>query len=444
MRKKEKLEPIKVPEGFNQEYDLQYDTAINKKIFEYEVCKRLNGNKDFSCFYNARTGKLVIENKKLNMKVSDNFYKLITGDRFDVSYEKNANYKLKENKFDGILHDVLKMNDIFTFKFYDALNAYSGFDNRVKVDFASLFDGNLFIERDLKAIDNLNKDAEKSFEEHKKRRIELREKFKNHVRSNDDGDELKKYVVPDNDRAVMNYNFRNIYKYYMKCEPNPTKNPFDSLDFLSKYSHCTLSIYYPEKVAYDLKKTPILVLENQKTNKKLYEGNSLTKVTYTAIREFIKTLKEVPSAKRTLVRSTSLADTFKKMQTCYYMDSQLDGLIEYLGMRINNENEIYLLDKMKSEIKEAQSILRNAYDKIYENKFAASHQEIISDMVDRLYNLGEENGYYDTTTIDQVMDEFKQVTDATIIPKAKYNVKPKASKNDNVPENQMTIDDFLK
>ncbi len=442
MKRKEKNVTIDVPEGFNQEYDLQYDTAINKKIFEYEVCKRLNGNKDFSCFYNARTGKLVIENKKLNMKVSDNFYKLITGDRFDVSYEKNANYKLKENKFDGILYDVLKMNDIFTFKFYDALNAYSGFDNRIKVDFASLFDGNLFIERDLKSIDNLNKDAEKAFEEHKKRRIELREKFKNQVRTNEN--DLKKYVIPDNDRAVMNYNFRNIYKYYMKCEPNPSKNPFDSLDFLSKYSHCALSIYYPENVAYDLKKTPILILENKKTNEKIYEGSSLTKLSYKAIQEFIKSLKEVPSAKRSFVRSTSLADTFQKLQTCEYIDSQLEKLTNYLGMRINDDNEVYLLGEMKKEITEARSIMRQAYDKIYSNKFASSHQEIINDMIDRLYNLEEENGYYDTTTINQVMDEFKQVTDATIIPRAKYNVKPKASKNDNVPENQMTIDDFLK
>lgn len=410
-----KSKEIKVPKNYNHEYDLQYDTAINKNIFVMGLTNLLKNNKDINIYFDPKSGNLAIHNKKTRETLCKHFLEYIASSedkldtsetfRFDLRTEyKGGNYQLKPIAFPN---SSLKFNfhiyGAFKIKLADVIRSFSGKENKVKIDFTNLFDVNLFVHRPKKRIEAQIGEIQRK---------------------------MHKYNGAET--TVDNYNFNLFYKYYMNFDTNPTKNPFDCLDFLAKYSHCSLYIYYP-KIETDsrindkynalLAMIPRLVLVDDKTDRTLYEGESISFLTSAVLDHFYeealysKTLSEMSKVQ-------TLKVAFEKMTLFNYVSEQLNQLKTYLSMRKNDVQEEENIENIEHQISETKSILYKGYDKVLSSKIASRMEDTLYDMLDRFDELSDEKGYYDTKDIETVVNEFR-------INKTNMNARKSSSKKKN-------------
>ena len=114
--------------------DLEYDTSINKKMFQIALCKKFNDMPNINCYYSAKDGILTIHDTKSKEVVSAPFYQYISGaSRFDVTYEENnSDYALKEKTFpDSSLKFQFIILEGYKIRLSDAIKDATGFENKM-------------------------------------------------------------------------------------------------------------------------------------------------------------------------------------------------------------------------------------------------------------------------------------------------------------------------
>lgn len=367
MRKKESPRAI----------DLEYDTSINKKMFQMALCKKFNDMPNINCYYSAKSGMLTIHDKKYNEIVSAPFYQFISGaSRFDVTYEEaNSDYSLKEKTFpESSLKFQFIILEGYKIRLSDAIKNTSGFENRQRMDFEYLFDSNLLIER--------NKNA----------------------KINESTDFRSRY------RSSKNNSFNTVYRSYIQFEPSPDKNPFDCLDRIAKYCSTSMYVYYPEYKYHEfnngtyegyLKLIPKLVLYDEKAQEVLYEGDSIKEVTGKLLDKFSYDMKTKLEVKKNFTRATTVNTSFEKMVLLDYLSEQLDEIKKYLDIREQLDET-----NIEKPIVEAKKTIYKAYDEISNRRIVLKNEDLIFDMIDRFDELREEVGYFKDENLKDVIKEF--------------------------------------
>lgn len=358
--------------------DLEYDTSINKKMFQIALCKKFNDMPNINCYYSAKDGILTIHDTKSKEVVSAPFYQYISGaSRFDVTYEENnSDYALKEKTFpDSSLKFQFIILEGYKIRLSDAIKDATGFENKIKMDFENLFDSNLLIER--------KKSSTKSFEE-----TDYRTRY----------------------RSTKNKSFNSIYQNFIQFKPNPDKNPFDCLDRIAKYCATSMYVYYPKYNYHDfnngtyegyLKLIPKLVLYDEAKQQVLYEGDSIKKLTGKLLDKFSYDMKTKPEVKKDFTKATTVNTSFEKMVLLDYLSEQIDEIKRYLDIRETLDET-----DLKRPVGEAKKTLYQAYEEISNRRIVAKNEDLIFDMIDRFDEIREEVGYFKDEIMKKVIKEF--------------------------------------
>lgn len=358
--------------------DLEYDTSINKKMFQIALCKKFNDMPNINCYYSAKDGILTIHDTKSKEVVSAPFYQYISGaSRFDVTYEENnSDYALKEKTFpDSSLKFQFIILEGYKIRLSDAIKDATGFENKIKMDFENLFDSNLLIER--------KKSSTKDFEE-----TDYRTRY----------------------RSTKNKSFNSIYQNFIQFKPNPDKNPFDCLDRIAKYCAASMYIYYPKYNYHDfnngtyegyLKLIPKLVLYDEAKQQVLYEGDSIKKLTGKLLDKFSYDMKTKPEVKKDFTKATTVNTSFEKMVLLDYLSEQIDEIKRYLDIRETIDET-----DLKRPVGEAKRTLYQAYEEISNRRIVVKNEDIIFDMIDRFDEIREEVGYFKDEIMKKVIKEF--------------------------------------
>lgn len=358
--------------------DLEYDTSINKKMFQIALCKKFNDMPNINCYYSAKDGILTIHDTKSKEVVSAPFYQYISGaSRFDVTYEENnSDYALKEKTFpDSSLKFQFIILEGYKIRLSDAIKDATGFENKIKMDFENLFDSNLLIER--------KKSSTKSFEE-----TDYRTRY----------------------RSTKNKSFNSIYQNFIQFKPNPDKNPFDCLDRIAKYCATSMYVYYPKYNYHDfnngtyegyLKLIPKLVLYDEAKQQVLYEGDSIKKLTGKLLDKFSYDMKTKPEVKKDFTKATTVNTSFEKMVLLDYLSEQIDEIKRYLDIRETLDET-----DLKRPVGEAKKTLYQAYEEISNRRIVAKNEDLIFDMIDRFDEIREEMGYFKDEIMKKVIKEF--------------------------------------
>lgn len=358
--------------------DLEYDTSINKKMFQIALCKKFNDMPNINCYYSAKDGILTIHDTKSKEVVSAPFYQYISGaSRFDVTYEENnSDYALKEKTFpDSSLKFQFIILEGYKIRLSDAIKDATGFENKIKMDFENLFDSNLLIERKKSSI--------KGFEE-----TDYRTRY----------------------RSTKNKSFNSIYQNFIQFKPNPDKNPFDCLDRIAKYCAASMYVYYPKYNYHDfnngtyegyLKLIPKLVLYDEAKQQVLYEGDSIKKLTGKLLDKFSYDMKTKSEVKKDFTKATTVNTSFEKMVLLDYLSEQIDEIKRYLDIRETLDET-----DLKRPVGEAKRTLYQAYEEISNRRIVVKNEDIIFDMIDRFDEIREEVGYFKDEIMKKVIKEF--------------------------------------
>lgn len=358
--------------------DLEYDTSINKKMFQIALCKKFNDMPNINCYYSAKDGILTIHDTKSKEVVSAPFYQYISGaSRFDVTYEENnSDYALKEKTFpDSSLKFQFIILEGYKIRLSDAIKDATGFENKIKMDFENLFDSNLLIER--------KKSSTKSFVE-----TDYRTRY----------------------RSTKNKSFNSIYQNFIQFKPNPDKNPFDCLDRIAKYCATSMYVYYPKYNYHDfnngtyegyLKLIPKLVLYDEAKQQVLYEGDSIKKLTGKLLDKFSYDMKTKPEVKKDFTKATTVNTSFEKMVLLDYLSEQIDEIKRYLDIRETLDET-----DLKRPVGEAKGTLYQAYEEISNRRIVVKNEDLIFDMIDRFDEIREEVGYFKDEIMKKVIKEF--------------------------------------
>lgn len=358
--------------------DLEYDTSINKKMFQIALCKKFNDMPNINCYYSAKDGILTIHDTKSKEVVSAPFYQYISGaSRFDVTYEENnSDYALKEKTFpDSSLKFQFIILEGYKIRLSDAIKDATGFENKIKMDFENLFDSNLLIER--------KKSSTKSFVE-----TDYRTRY----------------------RSTKNKSFNSIYQNFIQFKPNPDKNPFDCLDRIAKYCATSMYVYYPKYNYHDfnngtyegyLKLIPKLVLYDEAKHQVLYEGDSIKKLTGKLLDKFSYDMKTKPEVKKDFTKATTVNTSFEKMVLLDYLSEQIDEIKRYLDIRETVDET-----DLKRPVGEAKRTLYQAYEEISNRRIVVKNEDLIFDMIDRFDEIREEVGYFKDEIMKKVIKEF--------------------------------------
>lgn len=358
--------------------DLEYDTSINKKMFQIALCKKFNDMPNINCYYSAKDGILTIHDTKSKEVVSAPFYQYISGaSRFDVTYEENnSDYALKEKTFpDSSLKFQFIILEGYKIRLSDAIKDATGFENKIKMDFENLFDSNLLIER--------KKSSTKSFVE-----TDYRTRY----------------------RSTKNKSFNSIYQNFIQFKPNPDKNPFDCLDRIAKYCATSMYVYYPKYNYHDfnngtyegyLKLIPKLVLYDEAKQQVLYEGDSIKKLTGKLLDKFSYDMKTKPEVKKDFTKATTVNTSFEKMVLLDYLSEQIDEIKRYLDIRETLDET-----DLKRPVGEAKGTLYQAYEEISNRRIVVKNEDLIFNMIDRFDEIREEVGYFKDEIMKKVIKEF--------------------------------------